>query len=100
MKNKNMFTMVSIVLIIAIAGFALSQNADAPNTDTPEIQTPDTYIGLTIEQAMQYAEQNGDMFRVVSIDGEPQMATMDYRVGRINASTVDGVVSEFNVEGK
>jgi hypothetical protein len=40
------------------------------------------------------------MFRVVNIDGEPQIVTMDYRIGRINASTVDGIVTEFSIEGK
>lgn len=66
----------------------------ATNQDNDRLE----YIWLTEQEAINLAGARGDIFRVVSIDGEPQMATMDYRPGRINASIIDGRVSEFYIE--
>ncbi len=105
MKNKNVFTYAAVAGVIIITIFALYQSTNAPDSDISDkdnqiIDTQDSYIWLTLEQAAQLAEQKGDMFRVVNIDGEAQIVTMDYRIGRINASTVDGIVTEFSIEGK
>jgi hypothetical protein len=54
---------------------------------------------MSVVNAAELAEEKWDIFRVVNIDGEPQPVTMDYRPGRINASIVDGVVTEFYIEG-
>ena len=56
-------------------------------------------IGLTIEEAQSFAQDTGIDFRIGSVDGEPRPVTADYRIGRITASTVDGVVVDYSVEG-
>ena len=63
-------------------------------------QTPTDYIGMPVVDAAELAEEKGDIFRVVNIDGESQPVTMDYRPGRINVSIIDGRVSEFYIEGE
>jgi len=57
------------------------------------------YKGQTVEAAKKLAELNGVPFRVVTKDGEPLPATMDWRPGRINASTQDGIVIDVQIEG-
>ena len=57
------------------------------------------YIGLTVEQAQKLADDNKTPFRVVVIDGEGQAVTMDYVIGRINASVSAGKVTAVDVEG-
>ena len=56
-------------------------------------------IGMTVSQAQAYAEANDILFRVVEIDGEPQMVTEDFRPGRINATSENGVIVSYEVEG-
>jgi len=58
-----------------------------------------SYIGLTTTQAADYAQRQGDVFRVVEIDGEPQAVTEDYREGRINAVVQKDIVTSYTVEG-
>ena len=60
----------------------------------------DDYVGLTVAAAQERAISEGRLFRVVSIDGEPQMTTRDFRVGRANADVVDGVVTAVYFEGE
>lgn len=95
MKKNNILATSMIAWVIIIASFALYQSTNAPTLDTPS-----TYIGMSVEDATQLFEWNTSMFRVVNIDWEPQMTTKDYRVGRVNATTVDGVVTDFYIEGE
>jgi hypothetical protein len=56
------------------------------------------YIGLPVVEAEALAAVNDTPFREVMIDGEPQAVTMDYIEGRLNATVVDGVVTDIEVE--
>ena len=56
-------------------------------------------IGMEVNQAQALAEEANVLFRVVEIDGEPQIVTKDYRIGRINASTEASIVTEVRIEG-
>ncbi len=58
----------------------------------------DDYVGLTLEAAQELAENNNTTLRVTELDGEPQMVTMDYRPGRINASVKNNIVTSYRVE--
>ena len=58
------------------------------------------YIGLSLEQGQRLAVKNGTILRAISIDGEPQMTTKYYRIGRINAIIIDWIVSEVSIEGE
>ena len=53
------------------------------------------YIGLTVDEAMSLARQQGDVFRVTSDGGH---VTADLCPGRITARTKDGIVQSISVE--
>jgi len=65
---------------------------------TVEPVTVTDYVGLTVDQAQALATENDVAFRLGMIDGEPLAVTMDYRPGRITASTVDDIVVDYSVE--
>ncbi len=56
-----------------------------------------TLVGLPVKKARAAAENEGYDFRVVSVDGQSKPVTMDYRPQRLNATVVDGVVTEVSV---
>lgn len=60
--------------------------------------TPEDYVGLSIQEATDLANNRKVPFRVVQIDGQPQAVTMDLRPGRINASVQSGIVTSFTIE--
>jgi hypothetical protein len=80
------------------------EGSDAPPMDmdkgepAADAGTHDTIIGMTVAEAEAYAAANEVPFRIGSVDGEARPVTMDYRPGRITASTVAGVVTEYTVE--
>jgi hypothetical protein len=88
-------------LVLAVAYWWLHQSSSpsVPIDDAVVMPTPDEYVGLSLAEAVALADQNGVPFRVVVIDGEPQMVTEDYVPGRINAAIEDDVVVSYEVEG-
>ena len=54
-------------------------------------------VGMKVARARNAAEEAGYAFRVVSVDGENRPVTMDYRPDRLNATVVDGRVTEVTV---
>ncbi|MEZ5184233.1 MAG: META domain-containing protein [Candidatus Nanopelagicales bacterium] len=56
-----------------------------------------TLIGRTVAKARARAEAAGYGFRVVSVDGESKPVTMDYQPDRLNATVVDGRVTDVTV---
>lgn len=60
----------------------------------------DEYIGLTEEEALDKAKQEGVTARVVERDGEALPSTMDFAFGRHNFSVKDGRVYAVHVEGE
>ncbi len=56
------------------------------------------YIGQSIQNAKDMAQYSGRPFRVVRNNGQPMPVTYDYRPGRINATVVNGVVVNYEVE--
>lgn len=59
----------------------------------------DEYIGLNESDAKKLAEKNGVLFRVIERDRKPLPATMDFRIGRVNAIVENGVVVSYTIEG-
>ena len=53
-----------------------------------------TLVGRTVPQARARAKAAGYEFRVISVDGEGRPATTDYNPLRLNATVVDGRVTE------
>lgn len=49
--------------------------------------------GMTFDQANKFAESNGYVARVGSVDGAPQAVTLDYRPNRFTLATTGGKVS-------
>lgn len=62
------------------------------------VDAHDAIIGMSQAEAEAYAAEVGVPFRIGSVDGQARPVTMDYRPGRITASTVAGVVTEYTVE--
>jgi hypothetical protein len=114
--NKNIIVLLLIV-VIAFGAYVLFATDDGSAPVTPETATSTTtqtdaetpaqtvpvisdYTGMTVAEAESVAAKNNTTFRVVEIDGEPQMVTEDYRIGRINAVVADGVVISYSIEGE
>jgi len=114
--NKNIIVLLLIV-VIALGAYVLFATDDGSVSMTPETATSTTtrtetetpaqtgtvisdYAGMTVAEAKSAAAKNNTTFRVVEIDGEPQMVTEDYRIGRINAVVADGVVISYSIEGE
>ncbi len=96
---------IFVVLIIVLAGmYKFNYLANQPGYDVDGNKTPITgvdtsaLIGMTIEQGQEFAKQNDTFFRVIKKDGQHLPATMDYRPGRINAETENGVITGFTIE--
>jgi hypothetical protein len=51
------------------------------------------YLGKTLEEATQYAKDGGFEVRVVEIDGQSKMLTMDVKQNRINFIIRGGYVT-------
>ncbi|GEM_PF-2330531 len=64
--------------------------------DKPEAQPQgdDRYLGMPIEDAKALAEKEKSPCRVVSVDGQFGMVTMDHRPERLNFTVVDGQVTK------
>jgi hypothetical protein len=78
---------------------SLLTNTPLPVADDPtEMDVEQNYVGMTTKEAQLYAAAKDVLFRVVEIDGEPQIITMDYREGRINAATQSNIVMSYTVE--
>ena len=56
-----------------------------------------TLVGMRVKKARAAAEAEGYDFRIVSVDGESKPVTMDYNPQRLNATVVDGRVTEVTV---
>jgi hypothetical protein len=114
--NKNIIVPLLIV-VIAFGAYVLFATDDGSAPVTPETATSTTtrtdtetpaqtvpvisdYAGMTVAEAKSVAAKNNTTFRVVEIDGEPQMVTKDYRIGRINAVVTAGVVISYSIEGE
>jgi len=52
------------------------------------------YKGMTLEDAQKVAEQNGFVTRIVEVDGNSLMLTMELRNNRINFRVKKGIVIE------
>ncbi len=95
---------------LALAFIALCMVACTPQTPAVDhtgsssssssiTSVSDSYVGLSEADAEAKAAADGVPFRVVMRDGEPQMVTMDYRPGRINATVENDIVISYEVEG-
>jgi hypothetical protein len=51
------------------------------------------YIGQTLEEATQIAEEGGFEVRIVEIDGQAKMLTMDAKTNRINFRVRGGYIT-------
>ena len=71
---------------------------DAP-AENPilELEFHETLVGLTEAAAQEAAEDAGRPWRVISIDGEALAVTKDLIPDRVNATIVDGIVTETSL---
>lgn len=106
MKQTIIIICIGLIALAAFLFFFGNNVAEAPAEPIAETDQPTDnltegtdYIGLTTAQAEARAEAEGELFRVVEIDGQPQPTTRDYRPGRINATVQNDVVTSYSVEG-
>lgn len=52
------------------------------------------YVGKTLDEATQYAEEGGFEVRIVEVDGKAFMVTHDFKTNRLNFRIRDGYVTE------
>ena len=57
------------------------------------IITERQYVGKTIDEATKYAEEGGFQVRIVEVDGQAKMLTMDAKSNRINFRVRGGLVT-------
>ena len=57
------------------------------------IITERQYVGKTIDEATKYAEEGGFEVRIVEVDGQAKMLTMDAKSNRINFRVRGGLVT-------
>jgi hypothetical protein len=57
------------------------------------IITERQYVGKTLDEATKYAEEGGFEVRVVEVDGQAKMLTMDAKSNRINFRIRGGYVT-------
>jgi hypothetical protein len=57
------------------------------------IITEKQYVGKTLDEATKYAEEGGFVVRVVEVDGNSKMLTMEVKSNRINFRVVSGYVT-------
>jgi len=57
------------------------------------IITERQYVGKTLDEATKYAEEGGFEVRIVEIDGNAKMLTMDAKSNRINFRVQGGYIT-------
>ena len=57
------------------------------------IITERQYVGKTLEEATQFAESGGFEVRIVEVDGQAKMLTMDAKSNRINFRVKGGFIT-------
>ncbi|HWS58234.1 MAG TPA: hypothetical protein VN257_06815, partial [Actinotalea sp.] len=94
-----------VTVLVAAAGLAGCSDTTEPTTaaETVAVQgdpvgwtddeAAEALVGLTEEEAVTVAAENGYTTRVIERDGEPQPATSDYREDRVNLAVEDGEVT-------
>ena len=57
------------------------------------IITERQYVGKTLDEATQFAEEGGFEVRIVEVDGQSKMLTMDAKSNRINFRVSGGFIT-------
>ena len=91
-----------IVLILIIIGIVATQKNKESVTETDanvEMNLAEQdFVGLTPDQAVTKSKAENIPFRVVTIDGQPQPTTRDFREGRVNAEVTEGIITSYIIE--
>jgi len=77
--------------------FSTTQQPTEPQVSDATLAVAQDVVGMTEEKAQRTVAEAGLVFRVVSRDGEGLAVTDDYSVVRVNATVVDGEVTETTV---
>lgn len=77
--------------------FSATPQPSEPEISDATLAVAEDVVGMTEAEAQAAVEDAGLAFRVVSRDGEGLAVTDDYVVTRVNATIVDGVVTETSV---
>lgn len=64
-----------------------------PGSDGAASPDLEHYVGLTEDEAGSLADEEDRPWRVIEIDGEPQIVTLDFSPDRVNFAITAGVVT-------
>ena len=91
--------------ILAISMMVLGGCRKGPETGPTSLSNPEErsmdqsvsdkyrpYLGLSESKAREFAAKNGQLIRVMRIDGEDMMGTADYVENRIDVAIENGVI--------
>lgn len=102
---RNLIFVLVVLILLGLAMYVVVSNntTEVPvDTPAPIVEEPSVpeldYLGLPEAEAAELAVTNGVAFRVVERDGETQIVTEDFVLGRINAAISEGVVTSYTVE--
>ena len=57
------------------------------------------YLGLSVDQAQEKAQEQGHSIRVSMVDGNSSIVTMDLRSNRVNVATENGLITKIFTNG-
>ncbi len=95
-------TILLVIIIVFAVLFSRVNKSDAPIEELPAgpisecQQVSGSYVGLSEQDAINKAKQDGLTYRVTERDGEGLAATMDYSANRINFAITNGKVKSAN----
>jgi|TARA_B110000037_G_C17128260_1_gene509538 hypothetical protein len=65
---------------------------EAPADPAIDVSKPDSLVGKPLAKVKAACDAAEVIHRVVEIDGQPQIITMDFRTERLNFAVKDGVI--------
>jgi hypothetical protein len=91
-ERLNFTTQGGIVIHVRSDAELAALSGPETTTTTTVVHSADLYVSLPIEDAGALADANGEEWRVITLDGVPQLHQQDIRPNRLNFTVVDGLV--------